>query len=213
MNRLLTITFILTAMFVSGQTVTYDNRNSWKGKFGYFTPLTSNYKNPIETTFKNEFDSPKQFIGLSLEHPRGYGKRNKAGEVGLNYFLIQTKNIGDTVKLNWFAYNFYVVLKYDVFPKNKYIDLFFCGGGLVGSQRIIVDDKTTQVYRNYTACIIPQIELRIQTIKRISFGFEASFLYDLTNPKWKNRSNTYLIDNSKFTGTTANVFIGWCWGK
>lgn len=213
MSRLLTIAFILTTMFVVGQTFTSDNRNSWKGKFGYFIPLASNYKNPIESKFKDEFNSPKQYVGLSLEHPRGYGKRNEAGEVGFNYYINQTKNIGDTIKLNWFANNFYVIIKYDLFPKNKYIDLFFCGGGLIGSQRLIVDKKSSQVYRNFNACIVPQIELRIQTIKRISFGFEANFLYDLTNPKWKNRSNNYLFDNSKFTGTTVNFFVGWCWGK
>ena len=200
-------------MFVSGQTFTSDNRNSLKATYGYFIPLTSNYKNPLETTFKNEFNSSKQYVGISLEHPRGYGKRNLCGEYGINYFINQTKNLGDTLKLNWFANNFYLIFKYDLFPKNKYVDLFACVGGLVGSQRIIVDNKSTQVYRNFNACVVPQLELRIQTIKRISFGFEASFLYDLTSPKWKNRSNTYLLDNSKFTGTTANFFVGWCWGK
>ena len=213
MGRLLIIIFILKTTFISGQAFTSDNRNSLKATYGYFTPLTNKYKNPIETTFKNEFNSPKQFVGLRLEHPRGYGKRNICGEYGLSYFINQTKNIGDTLKLNWFANNFYLIVKYDLFPKNKYVDLFVCGGGLIGSQRIIVDNKSTQVYRNLNASIVPQLELRIQPIKRISLGIEGSFLYDITNPKWKNRSKTYSLDNSKFTGTTVNFFVGWCWGK
>lgn len=174
-------------------------------------PSAGNYKNPIETAFKSAFNSPKQFVGLRLEHPRGYGKRNICGEYGITYFINQRKNIGDTLKLNWFANNFYLILKYDLLPQNKYIDLFMCGGALVGSQRIIVNGRSTQVYRNFYACALPQIELRIQAIKQISLGFEASYLYDLTNPRWKSRSGGYLLNHSKFSGATANVFIGWCW--
>lgn len=213
MSRFLTIIFIFKTLPFVGQTFTSDNRNSWKGKFGNFIPLTSDYKNPIETTFQSQFNSPKQFVGLSLEHPRGYGKRNICAEVGINYFINQTKNIGDTLKLNWFANNFYWLFKYDLFPQNKYVDLFICAGGLVGSQRIIVDNKSSQVYKNFNACVVPQIELRIQTIKRISVGIETNFLYDLTSKKWKNHPNSYYLDNSKFTGTTINIFVGWCWGK
>ena len=199
-------------MFVLGQKATSDNRSfAFKATYGYFIPLTSSYNNPIETTFKNNFNSPKQFVGIRLEYPRNVGKSRRYGELGANYFINQTKNIGDTLKLNWFAYNFYFSLKYDLFKKNKYVSLLLCAGGLVGSQRIVVDNKSSQAYNNFNASLVPQIQLRVQPIKRISLGIEASFLYDLTNPKWKNHSNTYLLDNSKFTGTTVNFFIGWCW--
>ena len=81
--------------------------------------LARNNKVPLrerkQITFKNEFNSPKQYVGISLEHPRGYGKRNLCGEYGINYFINQTKNLGDTLKLNWFANNFYLIFKYDLF--------------------------------------------------------------------------------------------------
>jgi hypothetical protein len=208
------ILFLLKIMSVSGQTFSSDNRNSWKASYGLFYPLTSKYKNPISTSFQNAFNTPKQSVGIALEHARGYGKVNVCGELGINYFYNQIIHIGDSIKLNWFGNNMYFILKYDLFPKNKYIDLFICGGALIGSQRIIITDKSSEVYRNFNAALIPQLELRIQTIKRISLGVEANFIYDLTDPKWKrNGTENYLLDKSSFSGTQMKFFIGWCWGK
>ncbi|MBS1636909.1 MAG: hypothetical protein JST26_13410 [Bacteroidetes bacterium] len=213
MHRILIITLMLKTLLITGQSFTSDNRNSLKASYGYFVPWARYYKNPIETRFGTTFSSPRPFVALSLEHPRGYGSRNICGEYGVSYFLNQTKNPGDTLTLHWFANNFFLVLKYDMFPQNKYIDLFICGGGLVGSQRIIVDDKERRVYRNFNAALIPRVELRVQTVKRISLGLEAAFLYDLSNTRWKSRPDTWSPDHSAFTGTTLNAFVGWCWGK
>lgn len=198
---------------ISQTTFVSDNRNSLKLTYGLFYPMKNEFRNPIENSGGN-LNNPIPFLSFGIEHPRSYGKQNKCHEFGFNYFLNQIKINPDNSKTNWCAGSLYFVLKFDLFPQNKYLDLFVGGGGLVGSQFLSAKSSSRETYFNFNAAIIPHLELRIQTIKRISIGACANFLYDGTLSKWYTfDSKTYPINYTKFSGTMVKFFIGWCWGK
>ncbi len=213
MSRLLLLIFITLTTLGYSQTVDY-YRNTVKASYGLFSPLSKQYHNPIGRAFNEVFENPKAFIGLQMDHPRAIGTKNISGEYGINYFLNQTKTIGDSVKLNWFANNFSLIIKADLLPRNRYIDFYLGIGPLIGSQRLIVKERTTEVYRNFNAALVPVVELRLQFMKRICIGAEGRFLYDLSNPSWKRHGSIhYDLDHSNFSGTTLRFFIGWCFDK
>lgn len=204
---------VLTTQCFSQKSFVSDNRNSLKLTYGLFYPIKNQFRNPIENS-NNTLDNPMPFISLGHEHPRGYGKRNDFPELGVNYFLNQIRINPDGTKTNWFAGSLYFIYKYDLFPKNKYFDLYVGGGGLIGTQALTVKKNTTVTYLNFNASILPHLEFRAQPIKRISVGVSANFLYDGTLSKWFAFGNrTYPISYTKFTGTMVKFFIGWCYGK
>lgn len=131
-NTICVLIILMTHNLVSQNTFTSDNRNSIKLSYGVFYPFNNQFRNSTE-----KIKQPLPFISLLLEHPRGYGERNRCGEMGTSYFLNQIKTNSDSTKTSWSAFNVYGVLKFDLFPKNKYIDLFLGGGVLVGSQIFI----------------------------------------------------------------------------
>ncbi|MBS1635176.1 MAG: hypothetical protein JST26_04580 [Bacteroidetes bacterium] len=190
-----------------------DNRNSDKFTYGLFYPVAGQFRNPIAST-NNSLSYPLPFISLGSEHPRGYGKRNDFPEWGLNYFLNQIRHNPDGTKTNWCAGSIYLLYKYDVFPQNKYIDLYFGGGGLAGTQVLTARKTRTETYFNFNASLIPHIEFRAQPLKRISVGASANFLYDGTKTKWYGfGEKTYPVGYSRLTGTMVKFFIGWCYGN
>lgn len=190
-----------------------DNRNSVKLNYGLFYPIKSQFRNPIQNS-NNTLDNPMAFISVGVEHPRGYGRRNNFFELGVNFFLNEERTNPDLTKTNWFAGSLFMVYKYDIFPKNKYLDFYFGIGGLLGTQLLTVKQTNTETYFNFNASIMPHAELRIQPLKRISIGASADFLYDGTKTKWYTfDARTYPIGYTRFTGTILKFFIGWCWGN
>lgn len=190
-----------------------DNRNSVKFSYGLFYPLKNQFRNPLADT-KASLTEPMPSMGIGLEHPRGYGRRNVCFEYGINYFMNQHKTSPDSVKANWFAFNLYYLYKYDIFPRNKYIDLFACIGPQFGGQFLSLRKNGRDIYRNFNLSLVPYLELRIQPLKRISVGAAAGFLFDITGSKWKTfDAGTYPVNYTKFTGLSAKFFAGWCWGK
>ena len=210
MRILLFIILLIESTFTFSQNEGYVS--SVEISAGLLYPNKSKFGNPIQSSFNEAFESQKQFVALKIEHPRNYSKQNLGAEIGINYYLNQTKSIGDTVKLNWFANTVYAVYKYDLIPKNTYIDVLLCGGGQLGAQRLIINDGTNTVYKNFNAAIIPQVEIKIQPIKRFCFGVQANYIYDLTKGAWKKKTgNDFVIDDSKFSGFSVNAYLAWCW--
>lgn len=214
MRYIITLWLIASGVSTLSQTsFQSDNRNSVKLNYGLFYPLKSQFRNPI-ADLNSSLNEPLSFLSLGLEHPRGYGKKNICGEYGINYFMNQSKTSPDTVKTHWFAISVYFIYKYDVFPQNKYIDVFVGVGPQIGEQFLSHRKKGLEIYRNFNASLIPHLELRLQPVKRLSVGASVNFLFDFTQSKWKTfDSKTYPVNYTKFTGTTAKFFLGWCWGK
>ncbi|MBK8369429.1 MAG: hypothetical protein IPL10_19165 [Bacteroidetes bacterium] len=205
--------FALVAQCFSQTTFVSDNRNSLKLTYGLFYPIRKQFRNPIENS-NNTLDNPMPYISFGIEHPRGYGRKNNFPEFGANYFLNQIRINPDGTKTNWFAGSLYGVFKFDLFPKNKYFDLYVGYGGLIGAQMLTAKKTSTETFFNFNASIIPHLEFRAQPIKRISIGVSANFLYDGTLSKWLTfDSKTYPINYTKFTGTMVKFFVGWCYGK
>lgn len=210
MHKWFTLCLVLKLFTISGQSKFVDHGNGVKLYYGQFYPTSYKYKSPVNDLFQPVFKAPLPLISIGIEHPRGRNQKLTA-EWGINYYLNQTKNIGDTLRLNWFANNMYWMFKYDLLKKSRYIHFFVCGGAFIGSQRIIIKDKSTHVYRNFNAALVPQLELRIQPVSRISFGADINFMYDFTSPRWKHRgASDYNLGHSGFSGTQIKFFLGWC---
>lgn len=210
MRTILLILLILCAEFFFAQNDTHVS--STEISAGLFYPNKSQFKNSIESMFNETFESPKQFFSLKIEHPRNYSKHNQGGEVGINYYLNQTRNFGDTMKLNWFANSMYAILKFDLLRNNKYVDVLLCGGGQIGAQRIIVEHGSQSVYKNLNVAIMPQVEIKVQPIKRFCFGIQSFYLYDISKGNWKKKQGEdFIFDYSKFTGLAVNAYLAWCW--
>lgn len=212
-NSIIVLFLILGVRTFSQESFQSDNRNSAKFSYGLFYPLKSQFRNPL-ADLRSSLPEPVPSLGIGLEHPRGYGRRNVCFEYGITYFMNQRTVSPDSVKTNWFAFNVYYLYKYDVFPRNKYIDLFVGLGPQVGGQFLTLRKSGAEIYRNFNLSLIPHLELRLQPLKRISLGASADFLFDLTGSKWKTfDARTYPVNYTKFTGMSLKFFAGWCWGK
>jgi hypothetical protein len=187
-----------------------DYKRAYRISFGLVYPLKDHFRNPIEN-FHNNLKEPFSYVSLGYEHPRESGKKkNIYTEGGFNYFLNQIRLNPDSTKTNWCAMSLYMNKKYDLFPKNRYVDLLIGYGGLFGWQIMTVKKQQRETFRNFNASIYPHLELRIQPSMNISFGLSANFLYDGTQSKWKTfGKKEYSVDYTKFSGSLVNFSILW----